>query len=208
MCSLKRFPHKFTTESLVALTDALHKNRISNFYTWQRPNIKDLLPGKVIISLDSAFSWLFLLVCFDTKPLFLKVKKSKISFYIPVVSKNQNSLVFTFEKIFGSFLNLWRYFFRTSIHFNWLQSQNILQANVKLTWLVKEGLVRIAFFSQFECLHGLGIHTACLNFLLFSSLLKLKDIPIYQTIIHPLFHGFIFTKRKLLFDQQFFLEKG
>ena len=77
MCSLKPFPHKFTTESLVPLTDALHKNRISNFYTWQRPNIKELLPLKVLISLDSAFSWLFLLVCFDTKPLFLKVKKVK-----------------------------------------------------------------------------------------------------------------------------------
>ena len=64
-------------ESLVALTDALHKNRISVFYTWQRPNIKELLPRKILISLDSAFSWLFLLVCFDTKPLFLKVKKVK-----------------------------------------------------------------------------------------------------------------------------------
>ena len=64
-------------ESLVALTDALCKNRISVFYTWQRPNIKELLPRKILISLDSAFSWLFLLVCFDTKPLFLKVKKVK-----------------------------------------------------------------------------------------------------------------------------------
>ena len=70
--------------------------------------------SKVLISLDNTFSWLFLLVCFDTKPLFLKVKKSKsavlrgieISFYIPVVSKNQNSLVFTFEKIFWVFFTL------------------------------------------------------------------------------------------------------
>ena len=33
--------------------------------------------SKVLISLDNTFSWLFLLVCFDTKPLFLKVKKVK-----------------------------------------------------------------------------------------------------------------------------------
>ena len=112
----------------------------SNYFkiaVWRSDSMKRHFRGFIFISLDSAFSWLFLLVCFDTKPLFLKVKKSKISFYIPVVSKNQNSLVFTFEKIFGSFLNLWRYFFRTSIHFNWLQSQNILQINVKFTWLVK-----------------------------------------------------------------------
>ena len=33
--------------------------------------------SKVFISLDNTFNWLFLLVCFDTKPLFLKVKKVK-----------------------------------------------------------------------------------------------------------------------------------
>ena len=68
----------FGTRKLVALTDAPHKNRKRVFCINEKEETsRSFFPKKVLNSLNSTFSWLFLLVCFDTKPLFLKVKKVK-----------------------------------------------------------------------------------------------------------------------------------
>ena len=93
---------------------------------------RSFFSSKVLISLDNTFSWLFLLVCFDTKPLFLKVKKVKKR----CSAGHRNLLLHTSSfkkpKQFGFYISKVFLLYRTSsIHFDWLQSQNILQTNVE-----------------------------------------------------------------------------